>query len=66
MVDFGIPNETYTMTRDLLANGSPSEPGITVATEIVGLVWIIDEWEGPPPTQVQLDIFPNALAFVPM
>ncbi len=64
--DFGIPNEAYTITWDLLADGSPSEPGITAATEIVGLAWIIDEWEGPPPTQVQLDIFLNAVSFVPM
>jgi hypothetical protein len=65
-MDFGIPNQPYTITWDLLAGGSPAEPGITAATEIVGLAWIIDEWEGPPPTQVQLDIFLNAVAFVPI
>ncbi len=64
--NFGPPNTAYTITWDLLAGGTPPEPGITAATEIVGLAWIIDEFEGPPPTQVQLDIFVDAVAFVPM
>ena len=64
IVDFVIPNQPYTITWDLLANGSPSEPGITAATEIVGLAWTVDELE-PQPTYIRLDIFLNAVAFVP-
>jgi hypothetical protein len=61
-----VSNTPYTITWDLLSGGSPAEPGITAATEIVGLAWQVDEFEGPPAQQVSLDVIVNAVAFVPV
>jgi len=64
--NFFTSNNADTITWDLLAGANPAEPGITAATEIIGLAWMVDEFEGPPPTPVQLDVFLNAVSFVPM
>ena len=63
--NFFSNNTSETITWDLLAGGNPAEPGITAATEIIGLAWMVDEFEGPPPQQVPLDVFLNAVSFVP-